>query len=184
MKIIGVTGMRGSGKSVVSEVAQKMGIPSIEMRTVVTEMMKKQGIPINNRSLRDFATDIRKEYGYDVVAKKTIEELETLSKFKASTVIVDGVRSKQEVDLFKKKFGRNFILIAMFAPQKLRFTRVQGRRKGDDPATWEEFLWADEKEKNWGVLEAISQADYVVVNTRSREEVVRQVRDILGKVMD
>jgi dephospho-CoA kinase len=137
MLVIGVAGMRAAGKTTVNEVAKDMGINSMEMRSIVVDMMKEKGIEITNRSLREFADDLRKREGYDVVARKMIERI---NGTKERALVVNGIRGYEELKRFREAFGDEFVLIGVFAPQKMRFERVMNRSLPEDPKSWDEFV--------------------------------------------
>jgi dephospho-CoA kinase len=181
MIVIGVAGMRAAGKSIVNESARELGVNSMEMRSIVVEMMREKGIEITNRSLREFADELRKKEGYDIVARKTIERVKDM---KGRAVVVNGIRGYEELKRFREAFGDNFILIGIFAPQKMRFDRVMKRNLSEDPKSWEEFVWADEKELDWGVADSFAFSNYMIVNTGSKEETGNNIKVLLKKVLE
>ena len=181
MIVIGVAGMRAAGKSIVNEVAKELGVNSIEMRSIVVEMMKDNGMGINNRTLREFADELRKKEGYDVVARKTIERIRSV---RDRALVVNGIRGYEELKRFKEAFGDDFVLIGVFAPQKTRFDRVMKRNLPEDPKSWDEFVWADEKELGWGVADSFAFSDYLVVNTGAKEGMRKEVKALLKELLE
>jgi dephospho-CoA kinase len=180
MFVIGVAGMRAAGKSIVNEVANEMGVKSLEMRSIVVELMKEKGIELTNRSLREFADELRKKEGYDIVARKMIGRINGMNE---NALVVNGIRGYEELKRFREAFGNNFALIGVFAPQKVRFDRVMKRNLPEDPKSWEEFVWADEKELGWGIADSFAFSDYMIVNTGSKEEMKREAGKLLGKLL-
>ena len=73
---------------------------------------------------------MRKKKGKEIWAKKTIEKIK--SKNLIDTIIIDGVRSLEEVKYFKKILGDNFILISIDASDRLRYKRALMRNRKDD----------------------------------------------------
>ena len=181
MLVIGVAGMRAAGKTTVNEVAKELGVSSMEMRSIVVEMMKEKGIEINNRTLREFADELRKKEGYDVVARKTIERIRSM---RDKALVVNGIRGYEELKRFKEVFGDNFVLIGVFAPQKMRLDRVMKRNLPEDPKSWEEFVWADEKELGWGVADSFAFSDYMIVNTGAKEKMREEVKALLKRLLE
>jgi len=181
MIVIGVAGMRAAGKSIVNEVAKELGVNSMEMRSIVVEMMREKKIEINNRTLREFADELRKKEGYDVVARKTIERIRSM---RDKTLVVNGIRGYEELKRFKEVFGDNFVLIGVFAPQKMRFDRVMKRNLPEDPKNWVEFVWADEKELGWGVADSFAFSDYMIVNTGAKEKMREEVKALLKRLLE
>ena len=180
MIVIGVAGLRAAGKSIVNEVAKEFGVNSVEMRSVVVEMMREKRIAITNRSLREFADELRKKEGYDVVARKVIEKIKRMNE---RALVVNGIRGYEELKRFREAFGDKFILIGVFAPQKMRFGRVIKRNLPEDPKSWEEFVWADEKELGWGTADSFAFSDYMIVNAETKEEMREEVQKLLKKLL-
>jgi dephospho-CoA kinase len=181
MIVIGVAGMRAAGKSIVNEVAKELGVSSMEMRSIVTEMMKERGIEVTNRSLREFADELRKKEGYDIVAKMTIKRVKDMG---GRAIVVNGIRGYEELKRFKEAFGDSFVLIGIFAPQEMRFDRVMKRNLPEDPKSWEEFVWADEKELSWGVADSFAFSDYMIVNAGEKEDTRNKVKALMKKVLE
>jgi dephospho-CoA kinase len=180
MFVIGVAGLRAAGKSIVNEVAKEMEVNSVEMRSVVVEMMKEKGVEITNRSLREFADELRKKEGYDVVARNMIERIRGMHE---KALVVNGIRGYEELKRFREAFGDNFALIGVFAPQKTRFDRVMKRNLPEDPKSWGEFVWADEKELGWGTADSFAFSDYMIINTGSKEEMRGEVGKLLRNLL-
>ena len=75
MKVIGVTGMPGSGKSVVSRVAEKLGMKVVKMGDVIREEAQQR-----NEDPGIVAVQLRKEYGKHVVASRCVDIIKNLTK--------------------------------------------------------------------------------------------------------
>jgi dephospho-CoA kinase len=182
MKIIAITGMPGSGKGTFEkEIMRIKKIPIIVMREVVEDEMREKGIKVTNRNLRNYATEIRKMHGNDVVAKKCVPIIKGKN---SDLLIIDGIRSLDEIDRFKKEFGDDFHLIAVHASPKIRFERLKERGLEWDMEKWDEFVFRDKKELSWGLGSAIAMADHFVVNENSlkhlSDEAKRMINEILG----
>ncbi len=183
MKIIATTGMGGCGKGEVLKYLESKGLKSVVMRTVVENKMKEEGIEVNNKNLREYATKMREERGNDIVARLCVPIIKELAK-REEIILVDGIRSYEEVELFKKEFGDDFILIAIFAPLKLRFERLKKRGEKWDMKTIEELKWRDEKELNWGTGKSIALADFMINNTGSLEDLHKKIDNLMKKITD
>ena len=182
MLIIAVTGLRGAGKSLVKEVGEEFGIPSLEMSDAVLDAMERIGVKrdgeMGSVDIRDFAKMMRERFGPDVFARKTIEKLLEQGY---QTVIVSGVRGMYEIETFRKH-GR-VVIIAVVADKQLRFKRTVARNRQHDPKTYEEFILADEKDKGFGVDEVIENADYVIENNGTIAEAKEKVRSVLRTIV-
>ena len=127
MEVMGISGLPGSGKSLVSEIAAKKGAAVVSMGDIIREEAKKRG-----ESSKETATNLRKEHGKYIVAQLTIEKIKQMIEDKlATTIIVEGIRSPFEVNMFKENFD-NFIILSIFANPAIRFKRLQERNREDD----------------------------------------------------
>ncbi len=185
MKVIGVTGLPGSGKSVVSRVAKKLNIPVVRMGDVIREEAKKR-----DQKTGDVAVELRKEYGEFVVAERCIETIKNqnrsprirVPRSKCSIFMIEGIRSQYEVEIFKKNF-KNFKVIAVHSTTKTRFKRLKKRMRPDDSKEESEFLFRDERELNFGIGNVIATADYMIVNEGPLKKIKSIIRSILENEM-
>jgi len=189
MKVIGVTGLPGSGKSVVSRVAKKLTIPVVRMGDVIREEAKKR-----NQKTGDVAVELRKEYGEFVVAERCVETIKNhfntknrSSKVKArrskcNIFMIEGIRSQYEVEIFKKNF-RDFKVIAVHSTPKTRFKRLKKRMRPDDSREESEFLLRDNRELNFGIGNVIATADYMIVNEGPLKKIKSIIRSIIENEM-
>jgi dephospho-CoA kinase len=183
MHVIGVTGLPGSGKSVVARVANNLGINVIRMGDIIRDEALKR-----NADIGETAIQLRKEYGKYVVAEKCVEILkETLynsSKSKSDIkYIIEGIRSPAEVEIFKKHFGQ-FKVIAIHSSPKTRFMRLKRRKRSDDSTSISDFINRDERELNFGIGNAIATSDYMIVNEGPIWKFKNSIRGILKKEMN
>ena len=181
MKAVLVTGLPGSGKSIVVEAAKKLGIPVVCMGDIVREEAIKRGLEINREVLGRLSRELRQKFGQDIIAKLTYEKVRGI---RANVCLIDGVRSWAEVEYFKNKF-ENVIIIAVHAPPRIRFLRLLSRGREDDPKTWEEFIERDERELSMGIGKVIALSDYIILNYRKKkEEVLEEAIKLLKEVLE
>jgi len=171
--------MPGSGKSLVVSSIKHLADMSISMGDVIRREAVKRGIKPTSKSLMELAKEVRKEYGSNYVAMEVVKEV---SKSGAKVVVVDGVRSLDEVNTFKK-FGDVYI-IAIHSSPKTRFLRLSARGREGDPKDWYEFVGRDMAELELGVGSVIALADLMIVNEDLSVEdltkyVVNKVRELV-----
>ncbi len=169
-----------SGKSVAVSIAKEQNIPVIRMGDIVWEEVKKQGLPLNSRTVGKIANDMREQKGGGIWAKKTIEKI-TLSDI--NVLVIDGVRNKEEVTLFKKELGDDFQLVAIKTSDKLRYERALQRNRIDDSLNIDEIKERDEREIGWGIKEIIDNADLVIINDNGLEEFQKKIIDIFHSLI-
>jgi dephospho-CoA kinase len=121
--------------------------------------------------------DLREEHGEEVIALRTIERVKPCEK----VVVIDGVRSLREVEVFKR-YG-SVITVAVHSSPKTRFERLLRRKRPGDPSTYEEFYERDMTELRFGLGDVIALADHVVVNEGDIEEAKAKAREIFMKIL-
>ncbi|HIQ13642.1 MAG TPA: dephospho-CoA kinase [Thermoprotei archaeon] len=157
--LICVTGHPGSGKSVFSSVGRKLGLKVFTMGDVVREEAKQRYGIVDKFTLGKVARELRDEYGDDAIA---IILSRKISKIRDKVVIIDGIRSMDEIKIFSK-IGKVYI-IAILAKKITRFHRLVNRRREDDVKTYEDFVLRELRENNFGILDVIENSDVYILN--------------------
>lgn len=176
--VVGLVGMPGSGKSVVVGTALENGYEVVVMGDVVREETRKRGLELNPKNIGVVMLDLRKTSGAGVIAEKCVLRIE---QTKSERVIVDGLRSLNEADVYKAHFP-SFSLIAVYASPRTRFNRLNQRRRSDDPDEWKVFRERDMRELSVGLGNAIAMAEYVIVNEGYKKETKAKVAETLARV--
>ncbi len=185
MKVFGVTGLPGSGKSIISRIAKKEDINVISMGDVIRKEAERQHCEIGEAALR-----LRKSYGNNVVAdrcvkmilnqqrqhrtsKKTVTKTykthgnynqpKKFKKVQQDIYMIEGIRSPFEVRYFKRHF-KNFKVIAIHSSPEVRFNRLKRRKRIDDSTSYKSFLERDQRELKFGIGNVISTSDYMLIN--------------------
>jgi dephospho-CoA kinase len=176
--VIGLAGMPGSGKSIVVDVAHEMGYAIVVMGDVIRQETLKRGLELTPQNVGSVMLELRKESGNYVIAQKCVPKIEEQSSPK---VLVDGLRSLFEVDIFKEHFTK-FSLVTVHASPQTRFSRLSNRRRSDDPAEWKVFQERDMRELGVGLGNVIAMAEHVIVNDNSFEHVKAKVKESLERI--
>ena len=171
-----ITGMPGSGKSIISETARSLGFKVIAMGDVIREEAKARGITKTPATLGRLMLKLRREEGNDVVAKRCLVRIrdERLS-------LIEGVRSIDELMYFKK--NNEVCLIAVHASPETRFKRLLKRGRPDDPKDIGTFRERDLRELNVGLGSVIALANKVFVNEGTVEALQRSVKKFFEGIM-
>lgn len=171
MKVIGFTGMPGSGKSEAMAVATQRGFPVVRMGDLIWEEVDRQGLPRDASNVGKVANAMRESDGQDVWALRTVERVRTLGAH--DVVLIDGVRSNHEVGVFRRELGDDFVLVAIHTDAKHRYDRMTARGRDDDPTgddAQELHEARDEREMGWGIARTIALADEMIVNDGTLEQ--------------
>lgn len=178
-KGIGVAGMPGAGKSLAIEVARELGIETLSMGDIIREEAKKRGLPPTFDVLGGIALSIREE-GEGAVAERCLNKIRKSDK---NIFLIDGLRSIEEINEFKKYFEK-FIVVTVHASPKTRFERLKRRQRSDDPKTWEQFRRRDLREIKMGIGGVIALSDCIVCNESSVEYAKSKLREIFREVIN
>ena len=187
MKVIGVTGLPGSGKSVVSRVAKQLGVHVVRMGDVIREEAKNR-----NKTTGEVAVELRREFGEFVIADRCVSKILNYNQNpstpnqrknpvkvnKPNIFMIEGIRSEYEVEIFRKKF-KDFKIIAVHSTPQTRFKRLKKRMRPDDSREESEFKLRDNRELDFGIGNVIATADYMVVNEGPLKKIKGIVRSIL-----
>ena len=174
MRVMGISGMPGAGKALVPEIAGEKGVMTVSMGDIIREEAKKRGEPS-----KETAKNLRKEHGDFIVAELTVKKIKKIIEdgFESS-IIIDGIRSPFEVNLFKENFD-DFIVLSIFANPKIRFERIKTRNREDDTTDYEVFAQRDKNELGFGIGEVIALSDKLIVNESDLESHEKEIRKFL-----
>ena len=172
-RIYVITGMPGAGKEEFVNVSLRRGYRVVRMGDVVRQEAAAHGLALTDKEVGGFATDERNKYGPDIWAARCIPLI------KDYNTVIDGSRSVQEIELFRKELGDNVRLVAIEASPSLRYMRLKERNRFDAPRNEDEFRQRDERELGWGLRELIAKADTVIINEGTLEEFYQKVSEEL-----
>lgn len=181
--IIGLTGRIAAGKETLTDFLRKKGFIYVKTSKVLIEELEKRDLEITRANMQDLGDEIREKYGAGGLMKILLEKIEPGKNY-----IFDSLRNSGEVE-FLRKNAKDFILIAVDAPQKIRFERILKRNKPSDPKIWEEFLKIDNRDffdetNSMGqqVGKCIELADFKIVNDSDLKKSMKEIEEIWGKI--
>ncbi|MFC1722567.1 AAA family ATPase [Nanoarchaeota archaeon] len=187
-KLICISGLTGSGKSVVSDWLVERGFGFFRFGQITLDIVKERGLEPTEENERPIREEVRKEHGMGAYAILNLPKIEKL--FVDGNVVGDGLYSWSEYKILKEKYGDRFVMIAVFAPPKMRYTRLSSRElKSDDtdlrhrPATWTQAESRDFAEiENIEKAGPIAMADYTIMNITDVAAVHEQIKAILEDI--
>jgi dephospho-CoA kinase len=170
--------MPGSGKSLVVDTARELGYTVVVMGDVVRQETVKRGFEMTSQNVGKVMLELRQKEGNFVIAQKCVPKIEEQASNK---ILVDGLRSLYEADIFKEHFS-NFSLVAIHASPQIRFNRLCQRHRSDDPTEWKVFNERDMRELTVGLGNVIAMAEQIIVNDNSLEVVKAKIQESLKEV--
>lgn len=180
LKVVAFTGMPGSGKTEAVAVAREMGIQVLRMGDAVWEEVRCRGLPLEAEEVGRVANEMRGTHGSDVWARRTLEQMDR----SADLVVIDGLRSRAELEAFKEALGGDFLLVGIDCPEDLRYARVASRGRDDDTLTREAFEERDRRELSWGLGAVLEAVDRMIANDGTLVEMRNRVEGLLEGLRD
>jgi len=178
--IIAAAGMPGAGKAILRSAAESMGLSVVIMGDEIREEAKRRGLEPTPENIGKIMLMLREEEGPTAVATRCIPKIE---EARSDIVFVDGVRSLDEVEQFKRHFA-DLSLVAVHSSPEARFQRLSKRKRSDDPKGWDVFYQRDLRELSVGQGDVIALADYMLVNEGSYDEFRARTSEMLQAVIE
>jgi dephospho-CoA kinase len=181
--IIGFVGKMCSGKGeAIKYLVEKYEFTVSSCSDRVREEIRRSGREITRDNLHQTAGNLRKEFGAQVLAERTWEQI--LGQ-KTERAAIDSIRAIEEVEFLKTL--PNFYLIALEANQKLRFERITKRVISGqaDPTTWEAFVKSEERDNTGdgrNIEACIKLADFHIKNETTKNELYSQLDKIMSNL--
>ena len=187
-KIIAIVGMTGCGKSIVSDYLVSKGFGFLRMGQITLDEVKKKGLKPTEENERPIREGFRKKYGMGAYAILNFSEIDKLRE--KGHVVADGLYSWNEYKEFEKKFGDDFICVAVHASPKIRYDRLAKRKlsKQDTDLRFRKATNEQARARDFAEIEnsdkggPIAMAHYMILNESTVEHVKKRVDEILKKI--
>lgn len=176
--IIGLTGKNGAGKGEVAKYLQERSFNYYSLSDVLRETAQKEGKEITRDTLVALGNRLRNEKGAGVLAEAIFSRLDPEKNY-----VIDSIRHPSEVAVLRRR--KDFFLVQIKAPQRLRFERLKLRARERDPRTFEEFVALEEREASSAesadqqLDKAILLADFTLDNAGPLKMLQDQARELL-----
>ena len=182
MYVLGTVGLPGSGKGEFADVARNAGVPVVTMGDVIRQACRDRGLdPADHHG--EVAKALRADYGPAAIAEQSLPHIrEQLADDDTDTVVVDGLRSMNEVDAFTDEFGAAFAVVSIEAPFNARAERLVERDRDGTDTDLEALRERDERELNFGMGAVMDAADHRIENTDSLAAFQAEARALLSEV--
>ncbi len=187
-KIVALVGMPGSGKSIVGDFFKESGFSYIRFGQITLDIVKERGLQPTEDNEKIVREEVRKNHGMGAYAKLNIPKIKGL--IEKGNVVVDGLYSWSEYKVLKDEFGELLIVICVYAPPTLRYKRLSERKleASDKILRNRPFSPEDARRRDYNEIEniekggPIAMADYILINTRSVEELKKQIENLLKEL--
>lgn len=187
-ELVCVTGLPGAGKSIASDFFVEKGFQYVRFGQVVLDEVMKRGLAVKESNERDVREELRDKYGMAAMAILNLPKFNAL--LEKGNVIGDGLYSFEEYKVLKKEFGNQLVVVAIYAPPRMRYERLTQRKRSVDdkiarfrPLTIEEAESRDLAEiENLNKGGTIAMADFTILNIKDIEHFKRELEETFNEV--
>ena len=183
--IIGLTGTMASGKDAIVDVLKRKGFITLSLSDEVRAEARERGIEITRENLQALGNEMRQNQGPSVLAQRILMKISDPQK----NYVINGIRNPCEIAELKN--WPSFYLIAVDAPQQLRFQRLMTRNRPSDPKSFYEFMKVDNTDQGVNQEETGQQtracmklADYMLFNDFSMERLTDKISFMVQQIMN
>lgn len=178
--IIGLVGQQGSGKGAAASILkEKYGAVTFRFSAILGDILNRLSREKTREHLIAISEALRKTFGEDALSYAISRDVLAST---SSIVIVDGIRRIEDIAALEPL--PIFHLIAITAPDNIRYERMKGRgeKEGESSMTWEQFL-ADEKASTEVTIPSVvSRAWKTIDNSGTPQDLETQLIQILAQL--
>lgn len=201
---IGVTGLPGSGKGEFINILREtlthhgLGLRYYSLSDELRAEARRRSLPVERPVLRAMANELRLKFGGGILSRmlceKISEELELDLAKEPAVIVIDAIRTPDEVLTLREELGRAFVLVALEAPLEMLIERISGRARFDERTevverkdTARKMILGeagqDEPTHGHNIASCIAMADYHIDNSSTFDFLSQQVRDIKERIV-
>ena len=167
--------MPGAGKSTIANGLKSKNYEIINMGDAVREEAKKRNLEPSGENLGKLMLELREKNGPGAIAELISDKIQNS---KSSAVIIDGVRSNEEINELRKM--GTVKLLSVHASTDTRYGFLSERGRSDDPKNRENFDERDTREIGVGISTPIALADESISNNNMTiDELVETAEKII-----
>lgn len=189
--IVGVVGKIAAGKTTVAKFLEERGFcriscsdPLIDLLTHRVEEyswvpeLPEKSEPSRER-LIEYGKYLKDRYGEDILIRLALDK-----KRRCRNVVIDGVRSRGEIEAIKERGG---VIIYIDARPELRYERLMRRNASKDREirSFEDFKAMDDAEEELYRTSTLKNlADVIIENNGTLEELRDKVEEIIAVMLE
>ncbi|MBN1792296.1 AAA family ATPase [Candidatus Woesearchaeota archaeon] len=180
--------MCGSGKSVIADELVRRGYSFFRFGQITLDIVKERGLEPTEANEKIIRESVRKEHGMGAYATLNIPKIDAF--LKEGNVVGDGLYSWSEYKILKKKYGKQLVVIAVYAPPEMRYERLEKRKlaKDDKDLRNRPFTVEEARKRDFAEIEniekggPIAMADHTLINEGTVAELLVQFEKVMKKI--
>ncbi len=177
--ILGLTGTNASGKTTIVNYLISKGFDHYSLSDIIRDELARLGRTPSRENLIQMGNQLRAEKGPAVLAEMI------KSKLSGRDTVIDSIRNVFEVRSLKQL--PDFFLVAVDAPEIIRFERAMARNRPENVSDLAEFLAIEGRERSdqqhqQNIAACMALADFRIFNNGDFDQLQRQVDGILDEI--
>jgi len=180
--IIGIAGSFGAGKgTAVDHLKEVRNFTHYSASGFITKEIEKRGLEVNRDNMTIVANDLRNNFGPSYIIDSLYAEAEAFG----GEVVIESLRAVAEVKRIKELGGK---VLGVDALPELRYERSILRNSVKDNVSYEKWQEQEKTESNQSdphkqnIFGALKEADYVISNNGSIEDLNKEVDKFLESI--
>ncbi|MFC1638353.1 AAA family ATPase [Patescibacteria group bacterium] len=178
--VLGITGEIAGGKgTVASYLEKKHGAVAFKFSSALRDVAKRMHLEINRENLQKISTIFRENFDDNILSRVIYEDVKNSEK---DLIVIDGVRRMSDIEYLKQLPGFRFVYVD--TDMKKCYERIiqRGENEDENSKTFEDFQKDHEREAELQIKGLKEEADAVVDNNGSFDELYNQIEDILKEL--
>lgn len=204
LRFVGVTGLPGVGKGEfvarLEAILKGKDITAylFSLSEVLRIHLRKEGLPVERPILHRVANELREKHGAGILASMTAdliaEHLQPLEQDAKVAIIIDGIRTPDEITTLRQRYHEKFVMVGLEAPEDMLVARIITRRRADESAdvlaqevTVREMILKEsgqgEPAHGHGIAKCIEMSDWRIQNIGSLDDLSVKIDEFVRQVM-
>lgn len=179
--VIGTFAYCGSGQDTLADsICKFYNYKKYAVGDIIRAISEERGLGKNRDTLRSIRKEFDNKYGREYFPKLLVK---TIQNDRSSDVIITGIRTMQEYQIFKKLLDLRLIFVT--ADEKIRMNRMLRRKDEKDENSIESLTKQMEKEKQLFDYEELKNiTDYVFEFNISLQEYLKYEAEIIKDLLN
>jgi len=180
-KLILITGLPGSGKSVAADmIAKKYDAKIYHTGDLIREEVKKRKLPYTPASDKKVAEWFHKDGNEKLLAKRAWDKVKRTKK---NIIILEGFRNVRNVRAIEELSGLRPVLVEVKVPFRIRAKRELARGRFKKGETLGYLRKRDQREKKRGLGYLLRLDKYEIDNSGTLEDLEKNIDKLMKRIL-
>jgi len=180
--ILGLAGEMASGKGAVTDfIVKNHNAKNFRFSTILRDISNRLYLEETRENLQKMSTVLRENFGQDVLSLAIAKEVKNSED---EILVIDGVRRLSDIKFLKDLLGFKLIYIEADIEKRFQRISVRGENSDDNTKTFEQFKKELEQESETQIRGLKNDADYIINNNGSFEELHNRVDEIIKQLCE